>query len=135
MRFSIRDLLWLTLLVAIGAAWWVDHVRLGSMLPEALRPVPAEGLVTMRGQPLASAAVTVLYPDGNSAMGVTDIAGEFTLWSYGRSGAPPGKGLVVLLRTAAPNNLLPAKYASIATSPLRIDLPSSGSKSVAIELR
>jgi hypothetical protein len=24
-RFSIRDLFWLTLVIAICAAWWVDH--------------------------------------------------------------------------------------------------------------
>jgi hypothetical protein len=26
-RFSTRDLLWLTVLVALGVAWWVDHSR------------------------------------------------------------------------------------------------------------
>ncbi|HUE72762.1 MAG TPA: hypothetical protein VMP01_17890 [Pirellulaceae bacterium] len=28
MRFSIRDLLWLTLLAAVLVAWWVDRGRL-----------------------------------------------------------------------------------------------------------
>jgi hypothetical protein len=28
MRFSIRDLLWLTVVVALGIAWWVDRTRL-----------------------------------------------------------------------------------------------------------
>jgi len=27
-RFSIRDLLWLTLVVAVLLAWWVDHRRI-----------------------------------------------------------------------------------------------------------
>ena len=27
-RFTIRDLLWLTALVAMGVAWWLDHRRL-----------------------------------------------------------------------------------------------------------
>lgn len=27
-RFSIRDLLWLTVLVALGVAWWVDRIQL-----------------------------------------------------------------------------------------------------------
>jgi hypothetical protein len=26
-RFSIRDLLWLTVVVALGAAWWMDRSR------------------------------------------------------------------------------------------------------------
>jgi hypothetical protein len=25
MRFSIRDILWLTILVAVAVAWWLDH--------------------------------------------------------------------------------------------------------------
>ena len=25
MKFSIRDLLWLTVVVALGLGWWVDH--------------------------------------------------------------------------------------------------------------
>jgi hypothetical protein len=24
-RFTIRDVLWLTVVVAMGAGWWVDH--------------------------------------------------------------------------------------------------------------
>ena len=27
-RFTIRDVLWLTVVVAILAAWWADHSRL-----------------------------------------------------------------------------------------------------------
>jgi hypothetical protein len=25
MKLSLRDLFWLTLLVAVGCAWWIDH--------------------------------------------------------------------------------------------------------------
>jgi hypothetical protein len=28
MRFSIRDLLWLTALAALAVCWWLDHRRL-----------------------------------------------------------------------------------------------------------
>ena len=28
LRFTIRDLLWLTIVVALAAAWWLDHCRL-----------------------------------------------------------------------------------------------------------
>ena len=28
-RFSIRDLLWLTALIAMGLGWWVEHWRSG----------------------------------------------------------------------------------------------------------
>jgi hypothetical protein len=27
-RFTIRDVLWLTVVVALGLAWWVDRTRL-----------------------------------------------------------------------------------------------------------
>ena len=27
LRFTIRDLLWLTLVVGLAVAWWVDHRR------------------------------------------------------------------------------------------------------------
>jgi hypothetical protein len=27
-RFTIRDLLWLTALIAMGVGWWLDHRRL-----------------------------------------------------------------------------------------------------------
>jgi hypothetical protein len=29
-RFSIRDLLWLTALVAVLLAWWIDHRKVAS---------------------------------------------------------------------------------------------------------
>jgi hypothetical protein len=35
MRFSIRDLLWLTALVAVLAAWWIDDSRLRQNVLEA----------------------------------------------------------------------------------------------------
>jgi hypothetical protein len=31
-RFTIRDVLWLTALVAMGVGWWMDHRRLTSPL-------------------------------------------------------------------------------------------------------
>jgi hypothetical protein len=27
MKFTIRDLLWLTVVVALAAGWWIDHSR------------------------------------------------------------------------------------------------------------
>jgi hypothetical protein len=34
-RFTIRDLLWLTALVALGLGWWVDRSQLRSRLTVA----------------------------------------------------------------------------------------------------
>ena len=32
MRFSIRDLLWATVVVALGLGWWMDHHALNAKL-------------------------------------------------------------------------------------------------------
>jgi hypothetical protein len=34
MRFTIRDLMWATALVATGAAWWVDHRACHALIAE-----------------------------------------------------------------------------------------------------
>jgi hypothetical protein len=37
MRFTIRDLLWLTLLVAVLVAWWVDRQAMNRRIEELER--------------------------------------------------------------------------------------------------
>ena len=32
LRFTIRDLLWLTAVSAVGVAWWLDHKQLAKSL-------------------------------------------------------------------------------------------------------
>jgi hypothetical protein len=39
MRFSIRDLLWLTLLAAFAVGWWIDRSRLAAEV-DRLKPEP-----------------------------------------------------------------------------------------------
>jgi hypothetical protein len=36
-RFTIRDLLWLMVVVAFGCAWWTTHKKLASRLAESER--------------------------------------------------------------------------------------------------
>jgi len=36
-RFTIRDVLWLTVVVAMGAAWWVDRLATAAKYDQALR--------------------------------------------------------------------------------------------------
>jgi hypothetical protein len=36
MKFTIRDLLWLTVVVALGVAWWLDRGRLAERLEQLL---------------------------------------------------------------------------------------------------
>ena len=35
LRFTIRDLLWLTLVAALAVGWWIDHRRTDSAMREA----------------------------------------------------------------------------------------------------
>ena len=48
MRFTIRDLLWLTLLAAVRAAWWVDRARLAVVI----QSISKSGDVVVRPTPL-----------------------------------------------------------------------------------
>ncbi len=53
--------------------------------------VPVEGTVTLDGSPLAGAAVTLLpVGKGESAFGVADSSGKFTLATRGKTGAYTG---------------------------------------------
>jgi len=45
LRFTIRDLLWLTAIVAISIAWWFDHRRQGDQ-PYTINVAP-DGTVTL----------------------------------------------------------------------------------------
>ena len=36
MKFSIRDLLWLTVVVALAVAWWVDRASLARQLEKSV---------------------------------------------------------------------------------------------------
>ena len=47
-RFTIRDLLWLTVVVALGVGWCLDHRRADMMSAKAkLLHTSMEGLLTM----------------------------------------------------------------------------------------
>ncbi len=59
------------------------------------KTVPAEGVLTMGGTPLADAAIVVMYPDGNSASGASDKDGKFKLNYLNKIGALPGTDLKV----------------------------------------
>jgi hypothetical protein len=50
MKFSIRDLLWATLLVAVAAAWWIDHARLAETLRREREEVVLQEMREIREQ-------------------------------------------------------------------------------------
>jgi hypothetical protein len=161
MKFSIRDLLWLTLLAAVVAAWWIDREQPTALWPftasRSLKLVPAEGTITCRGEPLAEAQIAVRYPDGKTAVAVSDAQGHFALAYDGQGGAMPGDNLPVTVRmvptsvrrtaevdprfidfwpsTGDGKSELPPAYAESQKSPLRIAIPKKGSRQLWLELK
>ncbi len=115
--------------------------------------VPASGVVTWKGQPLAGFRIT-LHPADNQrpAAGVSDDGGRFVLGTNSESdGAVSGTHRVSVIweqpvddglgsAPAAPAGLkppvdLPAKFASPETSGLTLDVPSEGSSSLQLTLQ
>ena len=51
MKFSIRDLLLVTVIAAVASGWWVDHLRLRKEIEELTQPTVSFGL-TPKGTPI-----------------------------------------------------------------------------------
>ena len=111
----------------------VATVGCGGRDPNLPATYPVQGIVTYQGQPVQNGSV-VFRPEGsgNSARGVTDAQGEFTLSTYEKAdGAVSGKHKVTVevmqgRGSAAPRRVLleaspiPVKYADRETSPLEV---------------
>jgi hypothetical protein len=50
MPFTIRDLLWLTLLAAVLVAWWVDRSRLRNDLEQLAKWMDYSGPLPLRNE-------------------------------------------------------------------------------------
>ncbi len=126
--------------------------RRGPRGPARMPTVPAGGVVTFRGKPVAKASVVFLHEGGSaSAVGTTDAEGRFTLTTYARDdGAPVGKyamtvatvdttevepGVLAPLPANGGRPGVPATYANAATSGLTCEIPESGDKDIRIELK
>jgi hypothetical protein len=120
--------------------------------------VPAEGVVTLDGKPLAGAQV-MFDPQGETRgqalFGKTDSAGKFALASADRkrTGAAVGEYKVIINKLIKPDGsdfipdpnsgpddtggfreLLPAAYSDQAQSQLRAEVPPSGTKTLEFKL-
>ncbi len=120
--------------------------------------VPASGYVYLDGNPVEGAAV-VFIPEnieaGNPAQGITNARGFFELQIEGKKGAVPGRYIVQVVKTVEVpmegasqvtgesedfraityKNVLPAKYANITTSDLKVEIPEGGIKGIRLELK
>ncbi len=119
---------------------------------------PVSGTVTMNGQPVARATLSFQLVDGSgSAAGVTDNEGRYKLTTFAAGdGALPGQYVVAItqfeepppgagvpddhpdynpnLPEFIPQNLLPKRYASTATSGLKATVVEGKNTSVDFEL-
>lgn len=120
----------------------------GSNLPKT---VPAEGVVTLDGTPVADATITFIS-EGTTyhATGNTNAEGKFSMRAFQeKTGAVPGNYKVEIMKsvqgkasssnndepvTLDVRNELPGKYASLVTSGLTATLSESGSKDLKFEL-
>jgi hypothetical protein len=112
-----------------------------------------QGKVTLNDEPLTATSTTILFkPDvskGNTSsfepVGTVDRAGNYSLLTNGKKGAPPGWYRVIVTALAAPSEhppapgkrsqrpvaqpLLPAKYGQAQSTDLAIEVvekPSAG---------
>lgn len=97
------------------------------------------GEVTYRGQPVKDAQVMFMPKGGRPAFGMTDAEGRFTLTSFSvGDGSVCGEHAVCISKAVQdPNSdpklpyartipVLPQRYQSYASSPLRADVTSGG---------
>jgi len=144
------------IVAAFVAGTGCDTARSAKDIPAGL--VPFSGTVTLDGEPLASATITLIptAPAGGSALdsgAVTDSNGRYELKSAeGRaSGALPGEYRVVISRLTKPDGTvvahsrekspmqlmteenaresLPARYSSPMDTTLTVTVPSGGGTS------
>jgi hypothetical protein len=85
MRFTIRDLLWLTVVVALAAAWWMDRSRLA---PKALERDEWAFRANMLAERFQARGDEVVWSDGSVCVSET-IDGKRYLRVATRDGLPP----------------------------------------------
>jgi hypothetical protein len=119
---------------------------------EVVETVPAAGTLTYQGKPLEFYQVTFYPLDRRPAAGTTDENGHFVLGTNKPGdGAPPGLHHVTVTYVGPPNTdpaagmsdfspppppkvKIPAKYAVVKSSGLKVEIPEGGSQDLKIEL-
>jgi hypothetical protein len=124
--------------VALGVLGCGDDSGVG-------KTVPVSGRITLDGKPLTATTTVVLFkfevarqgPKTVEPTGTVDGRGNYTLFTAGKKGAPPGRYKVIVTATevhadgggpGAPNHrprpksLVPAQYGQVATTPIAIEV-------------
>jgi hypothetical protein len=130
LQFSLRTLFWFWLAIAIVV--WPTASLLRSYLA-ARGLVPVSGVVTLRGQPVANATVTLVpsKPVAKSVKGVTGPQGRFALETL----VAPGEYTVVITGGGThPTQRIPPVFNSAATSGLTVAVRATADNQVNFEL-
>ena len=132
---------------AIFCVSLISGCNSGAGLPPT---VPAEGVVTLDGVPVADATITFIADTGTyNASAVTDKEGKFAMKAFEeKKGAVPGSYKIAINKTIVESregrkgesdvNLkqgLPMKYSNFLTSELTIKLGDAGDKNLKFELK
>ncbi len=138
----------LTLLICV--VFCLANVNGCNSGPPLPKTVPAEGIVTLDGTPVADATITFIADTGTyNASAVTDKDGKFAMKAFEeKTGAVPGSYKVAINKTIVESrggkqgesdvNLkqgLPMKYSNFLTSTLTIQLGETGDKNIKYELK
>ncbi len=126
-----------------------NNMPTGDIVPT----VPAGGVVTFQGKPLEHYQVLLQAEDQRPASGMTDADGNFVLGTNGKGdGAPVGMHKVAVRYVGPPDFdpesggmefkpmpppkvKIPAKYSSIESSGLTVEVPSDGNIEIDLKLQ
>jgi hypothetical protein len=142
---------WALIVVTTAVAAGCSRSRVPAGPPRA-PTVPAGGVLTLRGQPVAGASVVFHHAEGAaSALGTTDAEGRFALSTYQKGdGAPVGTyrmtvatndttevepGVLAPLSTERSRSAITPSYADPDTSGLTCDIPPAGNTDIRIDLK
>jgi hypothetical protein len=104
--------------VAVIAGGFLTGCTGGPVVPKT---VPTGGVVQWKGKPLASAYVTFIAEDGQSAVGETDAQGQYKLTSHfgpkaDAKGVVPRNYKVTVSKLVPPGTMTEEEYKQILTA-------------------
>lgn len=93
LSFRLRDLLWLTAVIALALGWWLDHRQLQAIV-DGMAIV--SGTVKLDGYPLPKGQILFVTKDGNS------VGGPIRGGDYRLSSVPLGRYTVQITGAGVP---------------------------------
>jgi hypothetical protein len=120
--------------------------------PEKLSTTPVDGIVILNGKPAAEVSISLHHSEGKVApRGMSDKDGKFSISTYGKDdGAPIGKYKVTaaknMTKEISPGVLappppggfksdIPAKYESVNSTDISVEIKAGEKNSLKIDLK